>query len=102
MEDAEDQVLGVAHDLGRRPRERYVQVLHRGPSPRPDTPSPRSEGVAELTSRRLRCTVGSAMRTSSRSIVSAVSDPFERFPSECELRISVEGISPAPLDVLAS
>src|SRR2546426_68313 len=42
------------------------------------------------------------MRTSSRGMMSAVSDPFERFASECELRVSVEAISVAPRDVLAS
>src|SRR6266566_7168987 len=41
------------------------------------------------------------MRASSRGMTSAVSDPFERFASECELRISVEAISLAPRDVLA-
>ncbi len=35
-------------------------------------------------------------------MTSAVSDPFERFASECELRVSVEAISLAPRDVLAS
>ena len=35
-------------------------------------------------------------------MTSAVCDPFERFASECELRISVEAISLAPRDVLAS
>ena len=34
--------------------------------------------------------------------MSAVSDPFERFASECELSVSVEAISCAPRDVLAS
>lgn len=33
---------------------------------------------------------------------SAVSDPFERFASECELRVEVEALSVAPRDVLAS
>src|SRR2546425_3263300 len=42
------------------------------------------------------------MRTSSRGMMSAVSDPFERFASECELRLSVEAISLAPRDVVAS
>src|SRR5437899_12856479 len=42
------------------------------------------------------------MRASSRGMTSAVSDPFERFASECELRVSVEAISLAPRDVLAS
>jgi len=35
-------------------------------------------------------------------MTSAVSDPFERFASECELRVSVEAISLAPRDVLES
>ncbi len=35
-------------------------------------------------------------------MTSAVCDPFERFASECELRVSVEAISLAPRDVLAS
>jgi hypothetical protein len=34
-------------------------------------------------------------------MTSAVSDPFERFASECELRVSEEAISLAPRDVLA-
>lgn len=51
---------------------------------------------------RVRCSVGSIMRTSSRGMTSAVSDPFERFAAECELRVSVEAISLAPRDVLAS
>src|SRR5437879_10137255 len=42
------------------------------------------------------------MRTSSRGMTSAVSDPFERFAAECELSVSVEAISLAPRDVLAS
>src|SRR5438093_11243429 len=42
------------------------------------------------------------MRTSSRGMMSAVSDPFERFAAECELSVSVEAISLAPRDVLAS
>src|SRR6266511_3753735 len=42
------------------------------------------------------------MRASSRGMTSAVSDPFERFASECELRVSVAAISLAPRDVLAS
>src|ERR1700675_3348920 len=42
------------------------------------------------------------MRASSRGMTSAVSDPFERFASACELRVSVEAISVAPRDVLAS
>ena len=42
------------------------------------------------------------MRTSSRGMMSAVSDPFERFASECELRFAFEAISIAPRDVLAS
>src|SRR2546426_6286301 len=42
------------------------------------------------------------MRTSSRGMTSAVSDPFERFAAECELNVSVEAISLAPRDVLAS
>src|SRR5438093_13100773 len=42
------------------------------------------------------------MRTSSRGMMSAVSDPFERFAAECELSVSVEAISVAPRDVLAS
>lgn len=33
--------------------------------------------------------------------MSAVSDPFERFASECELRVTVEPLSVAPRDVLA-
>jgi hypothetical protein len=33
--------------------------------------------------------------------MSAVSDPFERFASECELRVAVEALSVAPRDVLA-
>ncbi len=35
-------------------------------------------------------------------MTSAVSDPFERFASECELRVEVEALSIAPRDVLAS
>ena len=42
------------------------------------------------------------MRTSSRGMMSAVSDPFERFAAECELSVSVEAISLAPRDVVAS
>ena len=42
------------------------------------------------------------MRTSSRGMTSAVSDPFERFAAECELSVSVEAISLAPRDVVAS
>src|SRR6266568_298839 len=42
------------------------------------------------------------MRTSSRGMMSAVSDRFERFASECELRLSVEAISIAPRDIVAS
>ena len=34
--------------------------------------------------------------------MSAVSDPFERFAAECELSVSVEAISLAPRDVVAS
>src|SRR5438132_385783 len=34
-------------------------------------------------------------------MMSAVSDPFERFASECELRVAVEALSIAPRDVLA-
>ncbi len=34
--------------------------------------------------------------------MSAVSDPFERFASECELSVAVEPLSAAPRDVLAS
>jgi len=41
------------------------------------------------------------MRTSSRGMMSAVSDPFERFASECELRVAIEALSIAPRDVLA-
>ena len=41
------------------------------------------------------------MRTSSRGMMSAVSDPFERFASECELRVTAEVLSVAPRDVLA-
>lgn len=33
--------------------------------------------------------------------MSAVSDPFERFASECELSVAVEPLSVAPRDVLA-
>src|SRR2546430_7836246 len=44
----------------------------------------------------------SIMRTSSRGMTSAVSDPFERFAAECELSVSVEAISVAPRDVVAS
>jgi len=35
-------------------------------------------------------------------MMSAVSDPFERFAAECELSVSVEAISCAPRDVVAS
>src|SRR5205809_7554751 len=42
------------------------------------------------------------MRTSSRGMTAAVSDPFERFAAECELSVSVEAISVAPRDVVAS
>ena len=35
-------------------------------------------------------------------MMSAVSDPFERFAAECELGVSVEAISVAPRDVVAS
>ena len=42
------------------------------------------------------------MRTSSRGMMAAVSDPFERFAAECELSVSVEAISVAPRDVVAS
>jgi hypothetical protein len=42
------------------------------------------------------------MRTSSRGMMSGVSDPFERFAAECELSVSVEAISLAPRDVVAS
>src|SRR5216117_1140401 len=42
------------------------------------------------------------MRTSTRGMMSAVSDPFERFAAECELSVSVEAISLAPRDVVAS
>ena len=35
-------------------------------------------------------------------MTSAVSDPFERFASECELRVVVEALSVAPRDVVAS
>jgi hypothetical protein len=35
-------------------------------------------------------------------MTSAVSDPFERFAAECELQLSLEAISLAPRDVLAS
>src|SRR5438128_12657725 len=42
------------------------------------------------------------MRTSSRGMTAAVSDPFERFAAECDLRLSVEAISVAPRDVVAS
>ena len=35
-------------------------------------------------------------------MMSAVSDPFERFAAECELSVSVEAISLAPRDVVAS
>src|SRR5438105_3067344 len=41
------------------------------------------------------------MRPSSGNMTSAVSDPFERFASECELRVAVEALSIAPRDVLA-
>src|SRR6266567_2673332 len=41
------------------------------------------------------------MRASSGNMMS-VSDPFERFASECELRMTVEALSVAPRDVLAS
>lgn len=34
--------------------------------------------------------------------MAAVSDPFERFAAECELSVSVEAISLAPRDVVAS
>lgn len=42
------------------------------------------------------------MRTSSRGVTSAVSDPFERFASECELRVEAEPLCIVPRDVLAS
>src|SRR5437667_12397125 len=42
------------------------------------------------------------MRTSSRGMMSAVSAAFERFAAECELSVSVEAISLAPRDVVAS
>jgi hypothetical protein len=42
------------------------------------------------------------MRTSSRGMMAAVSGPFERFAAECELSVSVEAISVAPRDVVAS
>ena len=35
-------------------------------------------------------------------MTAAVSDPFERFAAECDLRVSVEAISVAPRDVVAS
>jgi len=41
------------------------------------------------------------MRASSGNMMSAVLDPFERFASECELRVAVEALSIAPRDVLA-
>ena len=34
-------------------------------------------------------------------MTAAVSDPFERFATECELRVAVESLSIAPRDVLA-
>src|SRR5213594_4339724 len=42
------------------------------------------------------------MPTSARGMMPAVSDPFERFAAECELSVSVEAISVAPRDVVAS
>jgi hypothetical protein len=42
------------------------------------------------------------MPTSSRGMMSAVSDPFERFAAECELSVSVEAISVAPREFVAS
>src|SRR6266480_2899173 len=42
------------------------------------------------------------MPTPSRGMMAAVSDPFERFAAECELSVSVEAISVAPRDVVAS
>ena len=50
---------------------------------------------------RLRYTVGPIMRTWSGRVRSVVSDPFERFAAQCELRVTVEPISLVPRDVLA-
>jgi hypothetical protein len=41
------------------------------------------------------------MRDSSGRVMSAVSDPFERFAAECQLGVTVESVSAVPRDVLA-
>ena len=41
------------------------------------------------------------MRAPSGRVMSAVSDPFERFAAECELGVTVEPVSAVPRDVLA-